>query len=332
MIPWLQMCKQHGLIQEIDGLDIPVQDEPIEYLQDTAPYSAEFLHALLHKIAYREGPVGDALADGTCYAAERLFGGAGLPLLDRIYPRRCGQTDHWTGHWVCTPIHFPWWLPPVLQWCVDTRDPASDSSHQWAVHVRSHVLAAKSGEGRVSQEQVRAICARVYGSPDACDPTFSYDPPETKVLPAMWHSHRGMVVNSLVLCDYEHTRVFSRKSEDGAADTALMSKLLSACTGISVSEAELDRAGERIWNQLRAVDVRYFDRDRAIDVSTLDGYAYPALEDGVTLDRERFLSLLDTYYEQSGWNSANGWPTRARLEALSLGGVADELGRVGRLG
>jgi aldehyde:ferredoxin oxidoreductase len=332
MIPWLQMCKQHGLIRQIDGLDIPVPDKPIEYLRDVAPFSAEFLHTLVHKIAFREGDLGDALAEGTCYAAERLFGGEGIPLLDRIYPRRCGQTDHWTGHWVCTGIRFPWWLPPVLQWCVDTRDPASDSTHQWAVHVRSHVVANESGERAISTEKVRAICDRVYGHPDVCDPAFSYDPPEIKAIPARWHSHRAMVVNSLVLCDYEHTRVFSTSSEDGAADTALMAKLLSACTGYNVSEAELDRAGERIWNQLRAIDVRYFCRDRAIDESTLDGYAYPSLDDGVALDRERFLALLTQYYEQSGWNPANGWPTRTRLEELGLGDVADELDREGKLG
>jgi aldehyde:ferredoxin oxidoreductase len=141
-----------------------------------------------------------------------------------------------------------------------------------------------------------------------------------------------MVVNSLILCDYEHTRVFSRLSEDGAADTALMAKLLSACTGLDVSEAELDRAGARIWNQLRAIDVRYYGRDRAIDESTLEEYAYPALEDGVLLDRGRFLALIDTYYGLSGWNATNGWPTRPRLEALSLGDVADGLECIDRLG
>jgi aldehyde:ferredoxin oxidoreductase len=148
----------------------------------------------------------------------------------------------------------------------------------------------------------------------------------------MWHSHRGMVVNSLVLCDYEHSRVFSTLSDDGMADTALMSKLLSACTGHEMDEETLDRAGERIWNQLRAIDVRYFGRERAIDESTLDGYAYPAREDGVVLDRTKFVALLTKYYALSGWNPVNGWPTRARLEKLGLGDVADGLEREGRLG
>ena len=119
---------------------------------------------------------------------------------------------------------------------------------------------------------------------------------------------------------------------DHMADTALPAKLFSACTGCDVSEADLHRAGERIWNQLRAIDVRNFGRSRVIDESTLDGYMVPGKDDGVMLDRDRFQALLDKYYELSGWNPVNGWPTRAGLEGLGLGDVADELGKEGRLG
>ena len=326
MIPWLQMCKQHGLIDRIDGMDIPVPDHPLKYQRDTARYSLQFIQTLVHKIAFREDALGDALAEGTCYAAERLFGGEGIPLLDRIYPRRCGQTEHWGGHWgPGGTVYWPWWLPPVLQWCVDTRDPASDSTHQWTEHVQHYLPVSGPRRGPYSLDKVRRICAKVYGSANVGDSAFTYDPPAAKAIPAMWHSHRGMVVNSLILCDYENSRVFSALSEDGAADTALMSKLLSACTGHDVSESELDRAGERIWNQLRAIDVRYFARDRAVDESTLDAFAYPGKDDGVVLDRARFLTLLDTYYQLSGWDLATGCPTRSRLSALGLEDVADGL-------
>jgi aldehyde:ferredoxin oxidoreductase len=333
MIPWLQMCKQHGLIDEIDGIEIPAPDKPIEYVYDVAPYSPEFVHMLVHKITFREGVLGDALAEGTCYAAERLFDGAGVPLLERIYPRQGGQTTHWTGHWgPGGVIYWPWWLPPILQWCVDTRDPANDSTHQWTSHVQHYLTESGPKRGPFSLEKVRAVCAKVYGNPDACDPAVTYDPPEARAIPAIWHSHRGMLVDSLVLCDYENSRVFSMLSEDGAADTALMSKLFSACTGYDVSEAELDLAGERIWTQLRAIDVRNFGRDRAVDESTLDSFMCPGRSDGVRLDRARFLKLLDAYYELSGWDLETGWPTRTRLEALGLDDVADALGSVGREG
>jgi aldehyde:ferredoxin oxidoreductase len=331
-IPWLQMCKQHGLIDRIDGIDIPVPDRPLFYRRDTEPFSSEFVHALLRKVAFREDELGDALADGTCYAAERLFGGQGVPLLDRIYPRRGGQTAHWTGHWgTGGTVVFPWWLPPVLQWCVDTRDPASDSTHQWTEHVLPYISDNGWRPGPFSPERTRALCARVYGDPDVCNPAYTYDPPELKAIPAIWHSHRGMIVNSLVLCDREHTRVFSAESDDGMADTALTAKLWSACTGYDISERELERTGERIWNQLRAIDVMYFGRDRAIDESTLDGFMYPGKDDGVVLDRARFLPLLDAYYKLSGWDPASGCPTRDKLNELSLGDVADGLEGAGKL-
>jgi aldehyde:ferredoxin oxidoreductase len=176
-------------------------------------------------------------------------------------------------------------------------------------------------------EKVKAVCARVYGNPDILDRAYEYDPPELKAIPAIWHSHRGMIVDSLILCDREHTRVFSMSSEDGAADTAMMSRLFSLCTGYDFSEKDLDRAGERIWNQLRAIDVRNFGRNRAIDESTLSGFMHPGKDDGVELDREKFLKILDKYYELSGWDLASGCPTRAKLEESGLGDVADEFER-----
>ncbi|MBD3182695.1 hypothetical protein GF312_10405 [Candidatus Poribacteria bacterium] len=326
IIPWLQICKQHGLIDKIDGMDIPVPDEPIKYLKDTAPYSSEFIHMLINKIAFREDELGDALADGGCYAADRLFDGEGIKHLDRIYPRRCGQTEHWAGHWgPGGAVYWPWWLPPVLQWCIDTRDPANDSTHQWTEHVQPYMPVSGPHRGPYSMEKVRAVCEKVYGHPEICNPEYEYDPPELKAIPAIWHSHRGMVVNSMILCDREHSRVFSSETEDGMADTALMSRLFSTCTGYDLTEDDVNLAGERIWNQLRAIDIRNFGRNRVVDESTLSGFMYPGKDDGVILDREKFLKILDKYYELSGWNVKNGYPERKKLEELGLSDIADEL-------
>jgi len=333
IIPWLQRCKQHGLIDSIDGVSIPVPDKPIQYLADAAPVSSEFLIKLVRMIALRQGDLGQALADGACYAADRLFGGDGRRLLDDIYPRRAGQTEHWAGHWgPGGTVYFPWWLPPLLQWCVDTRDPANDSTHQWTEHVQNYLPESGPHRGPFSLEKFRAVVKRVYGCGEVGVPSTVYEPAEAQALPALFHSHRGMIVCSLILCDYENTRVFSMLSEDGAADTALMSKLFSAATGCETSEKELDLAGERIWNLHRAIDIRNFGRDRHIDESTLNAFTYPGNADGVTLDIPRFLNLLTTYYRLSGWNPANGWPTRAKLEELGLRQVADELASIGKLG
>jgi len=333
VIPWLQLCKQHGLIDAIDGIPIPPPDKPIGYLKDVAPVSGEFITTLVRKMTFREGELGDALADGACYAADVLFGGRGKPLLARIYPRHCGQTEHWGGHWgPGGTVYYPWWLPAILQWCVDTRDPANDSTHQWTEHVQFYLPISGPRRGPFPMEKAKAVCAKVYGNADVPDPAYEYDPPELKAIPAIWHHNRGMIIDSLVLCDYENTRVFSTLSEDGAADTAQMSKLYSAATGAEISEAEMDLAGERIFNLLRAIDIRNHARDRAVDESTLDGFMYPGKDDDMAPDRAGLVRLLDKYYELRGWNLANGWPTRAKLEALGLGDVAGELARINKLG
>ena len=333
IIPWLQLCRQHGLIETIDGMEIPVPDKPIGYLDDVAPVSGEFLNMLVKKIALREDELGDALADGACYAADRLFGGQGIPLLDRIYPRHGGQTEHWAGHWgPGGTVYWPWWLPPILQWSTDTRDPANDSTHQWTEHAQHYLPQSGPLRGPFSLEKTRAVCAKVYGNPDVCDPAYEYEPYEAKAIPAIWHSDRGMIIDSLVLCDYENTRVFSMLSEDGSADTALMAKLFSAATGCETSEGELDRAGERISTLQRAIDIRSHGRDRGVDESTFDGFMYPGRADGITPDRQKLSELLRTYYQLRGWNPANGWPTREKLEELGLADVADELAVLSRLG
>jgi aldehyde:ferredoxin oxidoreductase len=182
----------------------------------------------------------------------------------------------------------------------------------------------------------------VYGEPDVCDPQFTYDRPETKAIPAIYHHHRAMINNCMVLCERETIRVFSMESEDHTADTALMAKLFEAVTGERMDEAGLDRAGERVYNLLRAIDVRNHGRsrngkganggERHNDWATVEHMVGPSIPDGIPLDLARFSSVLDCYYELRGWNPANGWPTRARLEHLGLGDVADELARIGKLG
>ena len=277
--------------------------------------------------------MGDALADGSCYAAETLFGGQGADLLDVIYPRRWGQTNHWNGHWGTGGApYFPFWLVPVIQWCVDVRDPASDSTHQYTEHVLRYAPRHGPHEGPLTAEEARKVCAQVYGEPDCLDPRYTYDRPETKALPAIFHHNRGMLVESLVLCDREHTRVFSMETPDRKADTGMMAKLFSAVTGLQTSERELDQAGERVFNLMRAIDARFFDRDRQVDNEFARGMTDPSFVDGVVLDIDQFMPMMDRYYELRGWNPENGWPTRPKLEELGMEDVADLLESLSKLG
>jgi len=113
----------------------------------------------------------------------------------------------------------------------------------------------------------------------------------------------------------------------------LLAQMLHAATGIErfADEAYLVQVGERIWNLERAFNVREgFSRaddrlpDRFLNEPMPDGAAKGQV---VELD-----ALLDQYYRVRGWNPENGYPTRSRLEALGMAGVADDLERLGRLG
>jgi aldehyde:ferredoxin oxidoreductase len=56
------------------------------------------------------------------------------------------------------------------------------------------------------------------------------------------------------------------------------------------------------------------------------GYSYR------TLDRAKFDEFKTRFYQLQGWDPATGYPTRAALESLGLGYVADELEGHGKLG
>jgi aldehyde:ferredoxin oxidoreductase len=113
------------------------------------------------------------------------------------------------------------------------------------------------------------------------------------------------------------------------------SRILSAITGIDYSVEKLWEAGERIWNLRRAVMVLRENRRREDD--TLSHVWFERVVGGAEslagpLDRTLWEALKDRYYTLRGWDVKNGWPTRAKLEALGMRSVADKLQTAGKLG
>ncbi len=90
--------------------------------------------------------------------------------------------------------------------------------------------------------------------------------------------------------------------------------MLAPLTGLDITTEDLDRAGERIRNLDRALQIRNSGRSRAVDSTAEWVFEYPEKSDGTRLDRETFDRILDSYYDHRGWDRETGWPTRARLE------------------
>jgi len=89
---------------------------------------------------------------------------------------------------------------------------------------------------------------------------------------------------------------------------------------------EVLRIGERRLNLLRAFNAREGigrEQDKLPKkmMKALTGGA----SDGISVTEEEIEHAKDIYYEMAGWDVASGTPTRARLEELGLGWVADML-------
>ena len=327
LVPWLRKCHQEGLLADLDG-------EPFDL------DSPRFWDALFRKISYREG-IGDALAEGGVRAARIL--GIGEEFLPQLYTA-WGFAGHWDGRGdKSNQIVFPYWLVTALQWSVATRDPLS-SGHGYAQNVINWSplfvpwWSVSDQEGPLDYETLADVGANVYGTRQAVHPLSGY---EAKAFPAVWHGHRSVMKDSLTLDDQVYPRIYSTKTPDHFARAGEMEgpsfeyHMFRLATGMDISEDDFEQMAERVFNLERALQVRNWDRSRAVDEEVIpyfervENWANPFLEERVGLDREKFGRLMDEYYDLRGWDPSTGRPTRSKLEELDLSDVADRLDEKG---
>ncbi len=338
IVALLQYARQQGLIEEIDGLEIPKPDyEIINGKYEKFP--SKLLATVLRRLAYREGELGDAMAEGGVIMAQRLFGDGASEILSKIYPgapaHPVGHLGHWDCHWLHGAVGWPHWLVSGLIWATANRDPGNDTLHSFTDNIAFYPGTEMVNGEKLTWDKVKAVSKRLYGMEGSMDYQVTYDPPEAKARPAAYHRWRGALLSSLLLCDWQMPRVFSiREMEGPQTYPQAESEMFSAVTGIKTSEKELDKAGERIVNLERALDVRY-GRTRDWDEAIIPYYKWPSLdaegEGKYMFDADKFKKQLTAFYEYSGWDKVTGWPTRAKLEELGLKDVANELASIGKL-
>jgi aldehyde:ferredoxin oxidoreductase len=321
-VPWLIACQRAGLLSEVNGRAIDWS-------------SPAFWDVFLHDIAYREGK-GDPLAEGGWRAARLLHLGGDL-VRDR-YPG-WGYSAHSDSREGGTVV-FPYWIVSALQWLCDTRDPfGSGHGYLWAQGVAYEAAQCDSlQEQKALLNQVRAIGERVYGSPDAVDPTSGY---KDKAYPAYYQTLRAVIKDSLP-ADAHFPLIHRAKAPDrywrlpGIAGVgeiegpSIEYHLFVAGTGTDWSEQAFDRAAERIVTLERALQVRHWGRDREMDETVLpyfegtELHQNPCLDRRHGLDRVQFKPVLDEFYRLHGWDE-RGWPTGQRLRELDLEGMYGDM-------
>jgi aldehyde:ferredoxin oxidoreductase len=201
-----------------------------------------------------------------------------------------------------------------------------------------------AGKSVISPEFTRKVSAKYWGSIEAGD----YTTYAGKALAAKRIQDRSYAFESLVLCNCHWPNLFKANAEVGGP--TLASQLFSAVTGRETDEGELERIGERIFNQQRAVMLRQGWEGRSGDRllehqhekpleylrynrdCTVIGQAseFTSRKGGV-VGRTEFEALKDEYYTLRGWDIETGLPTKTRLHYLQLEDVADDLDKRGAL-
>ena len=109
--------------------------------------------------------------------------------------------------------------------------------------------------------------------------------------------------------------------------------LLSAGSGVEVSEDKLFEFARRVKNLERAYNVREgMTRDNdSLPKRCMDKPVAQGSFQGSVLESSQFEKMKDRYYALRGWDIATGIPTRETLEQYGLGYVALELEKLGKL-
>ncbi len=241
--------------------------------------------AMLEKIVRREG-FGDLLAEGSARAAERL----GRGTQDLVVTVKKQEL----------PAHMPQvkrslgLIYAVNPFGADHQSSEHDPSYyQYPERMAEIGLTEPQGSKVMNAAKVRFALQTEYlysalDTVDICQFVFG---------PA-WHLYSsGQLVEAMQLI-----------------------------TGWDIDLEELLKAGERRLNLLRAFNAR---EGIGREADKLPKKLYKALKggasDGIALQEADLEAAKDMYYQMAGWDAASGNPTRATLEKLALGWVADLL-------
>ncbi len=258
---------------------------------------------LLKKMAYREG-IGDLLAEGTARSAQKIGRGAekyvmttkGAEMMST--DPRSGKRGYVFG--------------------VITNPRGGDNVK--GAHFLADEYNPKWGADQIDMfNEAKRV---VYNMPPEEVP-FTW---EGKAMMVKWFEDLYSYLNCVGVC-------FFPSGFTLAWGPTHLAKLLSACTGQEVTPQAVMDSGEKIFNVLKAYNVRQGLSRK--DDDWPDRFYREPLPDGpaqgAQLSHETTDKLLDEYYTLRGWDKKTGLPTRQKLEGMGLSDIADNLGKLGKL-
>jgi aldehyde:ferredoxin oxidoreductase len=180
-------------------------------------------------------------------------------------------------------------------------------------------------------EEVKGFCERMDMPQETIHRVFNFPPGcYSTPITTRWAEDFYITLGSLGICEY--------RTE--AMDWDRYAGLYSSATGIDVTADDMKKAGERIWNMFKAVNVRegFSRKDDRFPPRWLEpmrdeeGNDLPLTTcEGRPVSEETFNKMLDEYYEERGWDIEKGVPTKQKLTELGLTDIAADLQRLGYL-
>ncbi len=321
IMTWLSRCYSAGILTD-KNTGIPISKLG----------SMEFIENLLKKISLRDG-FGDVLAQGIKQAAHSV--GSKSEELISDATDKGGQIPSYGGRLYITNglLYATEQRPPIAQ-----LHEVSRRVVKWKNWVNG------LEDAYMSTEVLQAIAKRFWGGELAVD--FStYD---GKALAAKLIQDRTYAIECLILCGQCYPLLDIEHSEDHVGDATIESKFYSAVTGNEVDEEELLKIGERVFNLQRAILVREGHRGKEDDQIAEFNYTLPIETEnlnreclvpgrdgepisrkGAVVDRQKFETMRDEYYQLRGWDVPSGLQTKAKLGELHLDDIARDLGQRG---
>lgn len=200
-----------------------------------------------------------------------------------------------------------------------------------------HEIVCQTGAG-APYEVTKNVMEHWFG--EGCyDKAKNYTPiNQNKVNLAIYCANDKNFHDSATLCNWMWPMTQSpAKSRDYIGDLDLQADFMTAVTGKTYTQNDLQEFGARINNMLRAMTAISYsincdsanlrkEHDAITDWVFDKEPTFQAFEAGTTkLDRDDMEKAKDMFYSTLGWDVATGVPTRATLEKYGLKDMADDL-------
>jgi len=276
---------------EMDGLDLHFGD-------------ADAMVEMVHRIAKREGRLGELGGLGEELAAKRIGRGA-----ENYITTIKGMGTIGTDPRVAKGFGFGFVV-------------ASRGSDHLRAHPVFEMIKYPPG-----------VAEELFGAKEAGE-LSKY---EGKVRLVFFHENMAAVTDSMGTCRFMHASFYAEYPipeilakhlrRKGPVYSIKYHEWLSAATGLSFTYDDLMKAGQRIVNLERALNVRFGVR-REHDTLPKRFLTQPVPTGpfkGAVFSKEKLDEMLDEYYELRGWERETGLPYRETLIELGLSDVAEDL-------